>query len=149
MLHLAATTAVFALAAASRWPKLKRMGPDADIGLRTFLGLSFYAAVPLAHWALAFREKGFYDELVQERLFDILTLYCITAGGLAFYISRFPEIACSSGAVDLFGASHQLWHVFVFCGMYFMSSASVRHHGKAFGDCAADGGEKILFRREL
>ena len=42
--------------------------------------------------------------------------------GLSFYLSRFPEVACKGGSMDLVGASHQIWHLNVFGGMAYWYS---------------------------
>ena len=37
--------------------------------------------------------------------------------GLVFYLTRFPECCLPEGRVDLYGASHQIWHMLIFAGL--------------------------------
>ena len=42
--------------------------------------------------------------------------YLVAGAGVIFYISHFPEVSCCSGKFDIYGSSHQIWHVLIFSG---------------------------------
>ena len=42
--------------------------------------------------------------------------YLVAGLGVLFYISHFPE-RLIPGQVDIYGASHQIWHLLIFSGM--------------------------------
>ena len=42
--------------------------------------------------------------------------YLVAGVGVIFYVSHFPEVSCCSGNFDIYGASHQIWHVLIFSG---------------------------------
>ena len=42
--------------------------------------------------------------------------YWLAGFGFVFYVSHFPEVKAGSGVFDIFGSSHQIWHVFIFLG---------------------------------
>ncbi len=106
------------------------------MGLDTILWLSAWAAVPFFHWAWIHESGGGLagdaaDAAVWRKSTDIVATYAIAAVGLAFYVTRFPETRCCSGRCDLFGASHQIWHVCVFLGMAYWLSVSVAYYRSA------------------
>ena len=43
--------------------------------------------------------------------------YIIAGLGVMFYVTHFPEIHSCSGTFDIYGSSHQIWHVLIFSGM--------------------------------
>ena len=47
--------------------------------------------------------------------------------GYAFFVSKFPEACFPKGFFDLVGASHQIWHVFVFLGSASWLEACLRN----------------------
>ena len=55
--------------------------------------------------------------LIFQKIFWILVPYGLGGLGLFFYISRIPERIVPPGQVDLCGASHQLWHIFILAGL--------------------------------
>lgn len=84
----------------------------------SFVGLGVFGAVPLTH--LLF----FHDfDPVAVRLYQSVALMGAVYGmGVLVYATRFPE-AVAPRRFDIFGASHQLWHVFVLLAAY------VHHEG--------------------
>jgi len=92
------------------------------VGLPLFLGLSSYAVAPFSHWILLspiLQQNHVTNAMVAWMFFP----YMIGAVGVIFYVSRFPEKMVPSGCVDLCGASHQIWHLFIMTAMaswYFM-----------------------------
>ena len=42
--------------------------------------------------------------------------YVLAGLGFLFYVSHFPEIKVGSGIFDIYGSSHQIWHVLIFLG---------------------------------
>ena len=42
--------------------------------------------------------------------------YLVAGVGVIFYVSHFPEVSCCSGKFDIYGASHQIWHILIFSG---------------------------------
>ena len=44
------------------------------------------------------------------------TPYWLAGFGFVFYVSHFLEVKAGSGVLDIFGSSHQIWHVFIFLG---------------------------------
>ena len=75
--------------------------------------------------------KGNFPHL-QRKLRGLSVPYGCFVVGLSFYLSRFPEVACRSGSMDLVGASHQIWHLNVFGGMaYWYSECASTFFGDA------------------
>ena len=69
---------------------------------------------------------------MQRKLRGLSVPYGCFVVGLSFYLSRFPEVACRSGSMDLVGASHQIWHLNVFGGMaYWYSECASTFFGDA------------------
>ena len=53
-------------------------------------------------------------------LWWMLFPYIVAGVGVLFYVTHFPEIKVPTGVFDIFGHSHQIWHVFIFSGNYFL-----------------------------
>jgi len=83
-----------------------------------FLLVAVYAVAPLYHW-ISLNNTLAYNSL--DITSNILTWYVfpyILGGiGLFFYLVRVPEKVVTVGLVDIFGHSHQIWHVFILSGM--------------------------------
>ena len=75
-----------------------------------FLFLAIHSVVIMAHWV----------QLAQHHMAnsDVLWMclpYILAGVGVFFYLSHIPESICCS-EFDICGASHQIWHVFIFAG---------------------------------
>ena len=46
----------------------------------------------------------------------LLLPYLLAGLGLLLYLLHLPEVLVARGRVDIWGASHQLWHVLIFLG---------------------------------
>jgi predicted membrane channel-forming protein YqfA (hemolysin III family) len=42
----------------------------------------------------------------------------LIGAGFGFYVTKIPESLLSNGTFDIFGSSHQIWHLLVFVSMY-------------------------------
>jgi len=94
--------------------KINRNG-DCRIPLDIFIYVTLYSAIPIAHWT--WLQGGMTSPVVLEKLKQIVLPFVAGGTGLGFYLSRFPEKLFKSGTVDIWGASHQFWHVLIFLGM--------------------------------
>lgn len=79
---------------------------DCRIPLDIFISTAGYSVIPITHWV--WLEGGLHSETVQEKLQQIIVPFLAGIGGLAFYVTRFPEKLCRAGSVDILGASHQV-----------------------------------------
>jgi len=88
-----------------------------------YTGLVVIAAVS---WCLAFSQafSGVIDTGVHP--FHALGTYSLAMAasfvvcGLFFFFTRVPECLAAPGTFDLVGHSHQLWHLWVASGMFFV-----------------------------
>jgi predicted membrane channel-forming protein YqfA (hemolysin III family) len=76
-----------------------------------------FGLVPCAHWGLRLGDSP--QAAAEYVLFvpRVAGAYLLAGTGVAFYLSHFPECCCTPGRVDIVGASHQWWHVFVVAGL--------------------------------
>ncbi|TRY79575.1 hypothetical protein TCAL_11192 [Tigriopus californicus] len=117
-LHLSVVVFIFAVIGYLRYsPTLDSSPRTTKIQLFFFVAMGMYALIPFAHWACL--EGGLSSLAVQNKLNAMMVPYGIAGIGLCFYVSHFPEKVFNTGQVDVFGASHQVWHVFVFVGMVY------------------------------
>jgi adiponectin receptor len=93
-----------------------------------FVAAVVFAVVPLGHLVLLF---GF-SHIVFRHVMVVLLLY---AAAFAFYVLRFPEKYFPK-RFDLFGASHQIWHLLLNVAfLYFYLAMETVHYGLAYQDC--------------
>lgn len=76
--------------------------------IMTYALVSLTGIVPSAHWALL---NGFDSEIVSIFLPRIGLLYLFAGVGVFFYVTMIPE-SLIPGKFDIFGHSHQVWHMF-------------------------------------
>ena len=74
----------------------------------TYCFLSMMGFAPAAHWTYI---HGLESEIVSIFLPKIVLLYFLGAAGLFFYVTQVPE-SLLPGRFDIFGHSHQIWHIF-------------------------------------
>ncbi|XP_023344521.1 progestin and adipoQ receptor family member 3 [Eurytemora carolleeae] len=115
LFHLLLVTILFSLVFLQRWWNREKR-QKGGVELYLFLALSMYAVAPLAHW-LSISPTLVHNNTTAQKIFWILVPYGLGGLGLFFYISRIPERIVPPGQVDLCGASHQLWHIFILAGM--------------------------------
>lgn len=126
--HLFCISSIFGLVFFNKFRSLfvtsKNGSKDADssekrengVQLYLFLALSLYAVAPFAHWisiSPALVQHNVNSQMITWMFFP----YCVGGLGLFFYLSRVPECLLSHGKVDMWGASHQIWHMLIFAGM--------------------------------
>ena len=99
---LAAAVVVFIVGAALSLGALSEARQPAAFAALVASGLG-----PAAHWAAIAPPS-----LARAFLPKLGLMFALYALGFAFYVSRWPERA-RPGRFDLFGASHQLWHLCV------------------------------------
>eukprot|EP00092_Neocalanus_flemingeri_P000826 GFUD01000879.1.p1 GENE.GFUD01000879.1~~GFUD01000879.1.p1 ORF type:complete len:306 (-),score=77.57 GFUD01000879.1:100-1017(-) len=80
------------------------------IRLVYFVSFVVWGCVPTIHWAIM--NGGIYNDEVRIFLPRIIFMYLICGVAFLFYIAKFPEI-CLPGKFDIFGSSHQWWHVII------------------------------------
>jgi len=98
------------LAAALRFITAERFGGQKYHPYRVTLLVCVvaFSLVPIIHWVtLATSEQ------LAESLWGVLSMLLLYLSGFAFYWTQVPE-RCQPGTFDIWGSSHQLWHVCVF-----------------------------------
>jgi len=148
--HLSVVTLLFVMISVAMWlpsvgdrlPWMKR-GKDGGVPLWMFIALSLYAVIPFSHWM--WLNGGLDNPVVLLRLKSMVIPFLIGGVGLCFYVSRFPENFLhpeKTGYFDLFGASHQVWHVMIFLGMFCWYYESVTSLSGSFqNDSCANSGQ--------
>jgi len=138
-IHLSIISVIFAITTLVMWcPSLGHMLPwtkraKGGVPLWMFLTLSLYVAIPFSHWV--YMNGGLNNPLVLLRIKSMVIPFMIGGVGLCFYVSRFPEnLLQFNGCFDLFGASHQVWHVMIFLGMFYWYYESVTFFTTFQGD---------------
>ena len=108
------------------------------IRIAVFLTMAFTALLPFSHAAF---EHG----LVKTALFfsPILPSLAFYVGGLVFYALQIPE-SWAPGKFDLFGHSHQIWHVGIVLAIFFHHQAALTFHANRFQfSCVANSGPML------
>ncbi|VDD85392.1 unnamed protein product [Enterobius vermicularis] len=82
----------------------------------TYIAIVAFGVCPTAHWVTL--HGGLQNEHVAAWLPKILLLYILTGSGFFFYASMVPE-RFKPGVFDIFGSSHQWWHMLIFAAMFF------------------------------
>ncbi|OQR66811.1 progestin and adipoQ receptor family member 3-like [Tropilaelaps mercedesae] len=67
------------------------------------------ALIPTGHWVLL---DGLHSSIVQLLLPRVIIMFVYAGLAFVIFARRFPE-CLYPGTVDYFGASHQIWHLFV------------------------------------
>jgi len=80
----------------------------------SFVGFGAFAIVPLVHMGVRFGPRSALFSLFFWDIVSIAGLYVV---GVVFYACRIPE-RWVPYKFDRIGASHQLWHIFVFGGAF-------------------------------
>jgi len=92
---------------------------DAKVPLSLFYALALYVIAPFAHWVhLSHGAHQYY--VTTSMVLWMWSPYLVASVGLGFYLSRWPERlvgGCWTGCVDIYGHSHQIWHVLIFSAM--------------------------------
>eukprot|EP00730_Choanoeca_flexa_P015478 TRINITY_DN7114_c0_g1_i2.p1 TRINITY_DN7114_c0_g1~~TRINITY_DN7114_c0_g1_i2.p1 ORF type:complete len:294 (+),score=47.30 TRINITY_DN7114_c0_g1_i2:85-966(+) len=80
-----------------------------------------FGLVPLSHWA-----SINYDNQDEISLFvpKVMGCYLFMAIGVSFYLSYWPERICP-GTCDIWGHSHQWWHIMVLVTLVWWYNSSV------------------------
>jgi len=146
--HLAVVCIMVALVLSSQYSKTLARFTMKDStkcpksgGLQLYITLivACYFLVPLCHWIWLY--GGLQNKLVLRKLQEVIVPWGFGAFGFIFYLSRYPEkLWRKSGIFDIFGASHQVWHVMIFLGMFFwyyqtyaIAVSSNDHHERESG----------------
>jgi len=92
---------------------------DAKVPLSLFYALALYVIAPFAHWVhLSHGAHQYY--VTTSMVLWMWSPYLVASVGLGFYLSRWPERmvgGCWAGCVDIYGHSHQIWHILIFSAM--------------------------------
>jgi len=86
------------------------------VSLPLFLFMALYSVAPFAHW-VSLSHLQTNTNVTDTMLWWMVFPYLVAGAGVIFYISHFPEVSCCSGKFDIYGSSHQIWHVLIFSGM--------------------------------
>ncbi|KJE95397.1 progestin and adipoQ receptor family member IIIa [Capsaspora owczarzaki ATCC 30864] len=89
--------------------------------LALYAAIVMFGIVPTMHWAIIY---GGEAGEVQLFLPKVVIMYLLFLIGVIFYITRFPERSFP-GMVDIFGSSHQWWHVFVLAALLYWHNAGL------------------------
>lgn len=122
--HLVVVASMVAVVVGSRYSdkiaqftKVQREDSKSGIQLKVTLIVACYFIVPLLHWIWLY--GGLQNQVVLQKLQEVILPWSFGALGFIFYRTRYPEkIWRTSGMFDIFGASHQVWHVMIFLGMF-------------------------------
>jgi len=89
------------------------------IRLVYFVTFVVYGFVPTIHWTVM--NGGVYNDEVRIFLPRIIFMYLMCGSAFLFYIAKIPEILLP-GKFDIFGSSHQWWHIIIFAGLAYWHS---------------------------
>jgi adiponectin receptor len=84
-----------------------------------YSSVAAFGFLPFIHWCIVSSQETvmlFYPK--------VLILYVLGSVGALIYATKFPEIFIP-GRVDIFGASHQWWHIFVALALVWWHRSSV------------------------
>lgn len=114
--HLAVVTILFGTVLFMKYWNSGHKSPKSQVSLPLFMALALYSVAPFAHWV------SLSNLIVNSNVTNTMVLwmvfpYIVAGVGVLFYVTHFPEITCCSGTFDLYGSSHQIWHVLIFSGM--------------------------------
>eukprot|EP00128_Syssomonas_multiformis_P000102 Colp12_sorted_trinity150504_noHs@18609 len=94
-----------------------------NLRIYVFVGMIALSVFPLSHWvAVSHLEHGEY-----YFFFGVLCMLLLYATGFAAYLTRFPE-RISPGSFDIWGHSHQIWHVFTFLAANLLIEALLMYY---------------------
>ena len=85
-----------------------------------FLFTALHSVFIMAHWVYL------GQHLTMPNVLWMCIPYTMAGVGVFFYLSHIPESLCCS-EFDIWGASHQIWHVFILAGKIFNSMAKAMH----------------------
>ena len=107
--HLFLTTGLFISALFLKvWAHLK--GMVSRLAPLVLLILAIHSMVIMAHWV------HLDQHMDSSGVLWLCIPYILAGVGVFFYLSHIPERLCCS-EFDICGASHQIWHVFIFAGI--------------------------------
>ncbi|XP_062499247.1 progestin and adipoQ receptor family member 3-like [Corticium candelabrum] len=86
-----------------------------------YSAVSLFGIIPFIHWITT---VSFAVSILQLFYPKVLILYLLGSIGALFYATRFPE-KFFPGHVDLFGASHQWWHILTALALVWWHLAAV------------------------
>jgi len=123
------------------WKKLNEAKYETE-RLVFFTFWAAYGTVPTLHWI--FLSGGIYNEIVRIFLPRIVIMYLISGAAFIFYLTKIPE-RFIPGKVDIFGNSHQLWHVLVFaCLAYWHNTGYILAEFRLTNRCSDQVDEDLL-----
>ena len=96
-------------------------GVVSRVTLLMFLFLAIHSVVIMAHWVHIAQHMANSDALWMWMCIP----YIFAGVGVFFYLSHIPESICCS-EFDICGASHQIWHVFIFAGTMTVAVTSIQ-----------------------
>ena len=79
-----------------------------------FLFMALHSVFIMAHWVYL------GQHLERSNVIWMCVPYIMAGVGVFFYLSHIPESLCCS-EFDIWGASHQIWHIFILAGKIFRS----------------------------
>ncbi|KAI6180824.1 Progestin and AdipoQ Receptor family [Aphelenchoides besseyi] len=82
-----------------------------------------FGAYPAIHWIQL--HDGFEHPHVVEWFPRLVILFALIGIAFAFYVTLLPERLCP-GKFDIFGCSHQWWHLFILSAMIYWHEAGVQ-----------------------
>jgi len=116
MSHLSVICSIFFLVFLTRFRNRSKRAKKGGVQLYLFLALALYAVAPMAHW-ISISPNLVEHNVTSQKLVWLLIPYGLGGLGLFFYTSRLPESWVHAGKCDLWGSSHQIWHMLIFAGM--------------------------------
>jgi len=137
--YLLTVGGIFVLATCIQWIPTKYFFEteerQAKFRIRLFVIWAVYGIVPTIHW-VCLQDGG---PIVGVMVPRIIVMYIICGAAFFFYLTKMPE-RLMPGLVDIFGHSHQWWHVLIFIALLFWHQTGLKFalfrlkHG-----CLADG----------
>lgn len=89
--------------------------------LWVFFIWAVYGIVPTIHWVWLQQGGPIVDVMVPR----IVVMYIICGAAFFFYLTKMPE-RLMPGLVDIFGHSHQWWHVLIFFALLFWHQTGLK-----------------------
>jgi len=91
-----------------------------------FVSFAVWGFVPTIHWVVM--SGGIYSDEVRIFLPRIVFMYLMCGCAFLFYIAKIPEIFLP-GRFDIFGSSHQWWHIIMWGCLAYWHNTGVNFAG--------------------
>ncbi|CAJ0928892.1 unnamed protein product, partial [Mesorhabditis belari] len=108
----------------SKREKLLKKGSRVGPLHLVYSALVLAGLLPTIHWISM--HGGIWGQQVQTWLPNMIVVYALTGGAFFFYVTLIPE-SLSPGTFDVWGSSHQWWHLLILAAMVIWHRAGMNH----------------------